>query len=140
MSTRPDSRKGRRPRQERKDFSSRPTYHEPPPRFANRRNFHDNYDPGKASVNHGSSNQSGGENGFSPRKDRDRQMNYGTRSYSNKMYGNGAQIVNVVYVLPSYLCRRRPIATVAGQVGEPQHGAVLSYCAASIELLGANRK
>ena len=86
MSTRPDSRKGRRPRQERKDFSSRSTYHEPPPRFANRRNFHDNYDPGKASVNHGSSTQSGGENGFSPRKDR---MNYGTRSYSNKMYGNG---------------------------------------------------
>ena len=87
MSTR--DRKARRPRQDnRKDFS-RTAYNDPPPRFANRRNLHENYDPNKFSNNYGSSNQGGGESGFSPRKERDRQINYGTRSYSNKMYGNG---------------------------------------------------
>ena len=64
-------------------------YNDPPPRFANRRNLQENYDSNKFSNNYGSSNQGGGESGFSPRKERDRQMNYGSRSYSSKMYGNG---------------------------------------------------
>ena len=87
MSTR--DRKGRRPRQDNRKEFSRTAYNDPPPRFANRRNLHENYDSNKFSNNYGSSNQGGGESGFSPRKERDRQINYGTRSYSNKMYGNG---------------------------------------------------
>ena len=86
MSTR--DRKGKKPRQDRKEFS-RTAYNDPPPRFANRRNLHENYDSNRFSNNYGSSNQGGGESGFSPRKERDRQINYGTRSYSNKMYANG---------------------------------------------------
>lgn len=102
MST--SNRKGRKPRQERKEFS-RTTYNDPPPRFAHRRNLHENYDSNKFSGNYGSSNQSGGESGFSPRKERDRQINYGTRSYSNKMYGNGTyRLLSLSAAISIYFC------------------------------------
>lgn len=130
MSTR--DRKGRRPRQDNRKEFSRTSYNDPPPRFANRRNLHENYDSNKFSNNYGSSNHGGGESGFSPRKERDRQINnYGTRSYSNKMYGNGTcelvksiswYFILIVYKLQTTSClscslnwRTRAWSGAAGQ-------------------------